>query len=60
MISVAQVGTRKNLMNHTRDMEYFVCLAKRNGSTTTYRAGTTTRFYWGDDPEYTEIDNYVR
>ena len=24
-----------------------------------YRAGTTTRFYWGDDPEYTEIDDYA-
>ena len=24
-----------------------------------YRAGTTTRFYWGDDPDYTEIDDYA-
>ncbi len=24
-----------------------------------YRAGTTTRFYWGDDPDYTNIDNYA-
>ena len=23
------------------------------------RAGTTTRFYWGDDPSYTEIGNYA-
>jgi formylglycine-generating enzyme required for sulfatase activity len=23
------------------------------------RAGTKTRFYWGDDPEYTEIDDYA-
>ncbi len=23
------------------------------------RAGTQTRFYWGDDPNYTEIDNYA-
>jgi formylglycine-generating enzyme len=23
------------------------------------RAGTTTRFYWGDDPEYTLIDDYA-
>ncbi len=23
------------------------------------RAGTTTRFYWGDDPDYTEIDAYA-
>jgi formylglycine-generating enzyme required for sulfatase activity len=23
------------------------------------RAGTTTRFYWGDDTSYTEIDNYA-
>ncbi len=23
------------------------------------RAGTTTRFYWGDDPDYTEIDKYA-
>ena len=23
------------------------------------RAGTATRFYWGDDPEYTEIGSYV-
>jgi len=24
-----------------------------------YRAGTTTRFYWGDDLDYTEIDDYT-
>jgi len=24
-----------------------------------YRAGTTTRFYWGDDPDYTEIGDYA-
>ena len=24
-----------------------------------YRAGTTTRFYWGDDPDYAEIDYYA-
>ncbi len=24
-----------------------------------YRAGTTTRFYWGDDPDYTEINDYA-
>ncbi len=24
-----------------------------------YRAGTTSRFYWGDDPDYTEIDDYA-
>jgi formylglycine-generating enzyme required for sulfatase activity len=23
------------------------------------RAGTTTRFYWGDDPDYTQIDSYA-
>jgi len=23
------------------------------------RAGTTTRFYWGDDPDYTQIDFYA-
>jgi formylglycine-generating enzyme required for sulfatase activity len=23
------------------------------------RAGTTTRFYWGDDPSYTDIGNYA-
>ena len=23
------------------------------------RAGTTSRFYWGDDPEYVEIDDYA-
>jgi len=23
------------------------------------RAGTTTRFYWGDDPSYTQIGNYA-
>ncbi len=23
------------------------------------RAGTTTRFYWGDDPDYTDIDDYA-
>ncbi len=23
------------------------------------RAGTTTRFYWGDDPEYTQIDSFA-
>ena len=23
------------------------------------RAGTTTRFYWGDDPDYTEIEKYA-
>ena len=23
------------------------------------RAGTTTRFYWGDDPDYTQIGNYA-
>ena len=23
------------------------------------RAGTTTRYYWGDDPSYSEIDNYA-
>jgi formylglycine-generating enzyme required for sulfatase activity len=23
------------------------------------RAGTTTRFYWGDDPSYNEIDDYA-
>lgn len=23
------------------------------------RAGTTTRFYWGDDPSYTQIENYA-
>ena len=23
------------------------------------RAGTTTRFYWGDDPNYNEIDDYM-
>ncbi len=23
------------------------------------RAGTTTRFYWGDDPDYTKIDDYA-
>ena len=23
------------------------------------RAGTTTRFYWDDDPNYTQIDNYA-
>jgi len=25
----------------------------------TYRAGSTTRFYWGDDPDYTEINDYA-
>ena len=25
----------------------------------TYRAGTTTRFYWGDDPNHTQIDDYT-
>ncbi len=24
-----------------------------------YRAGTTTRFYWGDDPDYTELEDYA-
>ena len=24
-----------------------------------YRAGTTTRFYWGDDPNYTQIGDYA-
>ena len=24
-----------------------------------YRAGTTTRFYWSDDPDYTDIDDYA-
>ena len=24
-----------------------------------YRAGTTTRFYWGDDLDYSEIDDYA-
>ncbi len=24
-----------------------------------YRAGTTSRFYWGDDPDYTAIDDYA-
>ena len=23
------------------------------------RGGTTTRFYWGDDPTYTQIGNYA-
>lgn len=23
------------------------------------RAGTATRFYWGDDPDYTQIENYA-
>ena len=24
-----------------------------------YRAGTTTRFYWGDDPEYSQVGDYA-
>ena len=24
-----------------------------------YRAGTATRFYWGDDPNHTQIDDYA-